>query len=150
MLTRLLKALPLGVLVAIIGLVISYFQFAHELEEDVGLGLLFKLRGPRPAPSDAVVVSIDKDSAARLGIPSNPDKWPRSLHARLVDVLYKAGAAVVTFDVHFLESRVAEDDKLFAQAISRAGNVVLCDPILTREIAADNGPHGQEHNIYEI
>ena len=30
MLTRLLKALPLGVLIAITGLAISFFQFAHN------------------------------------------------------------------------------------------------------------------------
>jgi hypothetical protein len=46
MLTRLLKALPLGVLIAITGLAISFFQFTHDFEEDTGVGLLFKLRGP--------------------------------------------------------------------------------------------------------
>jgi adenylate cyclase len=74
MLTRLLKALPLGVLIAITGLAISFFQFTHDFEEDTGLGLLFKLRGARPAPSDAVVVSIDKDSADQLNISENPEK----------------------------------------------------------------------------
>jgi adenylate cyclase len=152
MLTRLLKALPLGALIAITGLVISFFHFAHDIEEDIGLGLLFKLRGARQAPADAVVVSIDKDSADQLKIPENPDKWPRSLHARLVEGLSKAGAAVVTFDVHFLESRVAEDDKLFAQAMSKAGNVVLSDPMTAREVSvsATGQPYGPEHSIVRI
>src|ERR1051325_961470 len=134
MLTRLLKALPLGVLIAISGVAISFLPFVHDFEEDVGLGLLFKLRGAKRPPADAVVVSIDKDSADQLGIPENPDKWPRSLHARLVDVLSKAGAAVVTFDLHFLESRVPADDELFAQAMARARNVVLGNPMVAREI----------------
>src|ERR1051326_7817507 len=134
MLTRFLKALPLGVLVAIGGLAISFLQFGHDFEEDVGRGLVFKLRGPRQPPADAVVVSIDKDSSDQLGIPENPDKWPRSLHARLVEVLSKAGAAVVTFDLHFLESRVAADDELFAQAMARARNVVLGKPMGARGI----------------
>jgi adenylate cyclase len=152
MFTRLLKALPLGLLIAVIGIVISFFQFAHELEEDIGLGVLFKLRGPVQAPSDAVIVSIDKDSADQLRIPENPDKWPRSLHARLVEGLAKAGAAVITFDLHFLESRVAEDDRLFAQAIDKAGNVVLGDPMTAREIAvsAAAGSFGPEHSIVRI
>src|SRR5919108_772487 len=152
MLTRLLKALPLGVLVAIIGLVISYLPFAHDLEEDIGLGLLFKFRGPQHAPGDAVVVSIDKDSADQLKIPDNPEKWPRSLHARLVEVLSKAGAAVVTFDVHFLEPRVAEDDNFFAQTISKAGNVVLSDPMTAREVAMSptGGSYDPEHSIVRI
>lgn len=152
MLNRILRALPLGVAIALTGLVISFFPFAHELEEDLGLGLLFKLRGPRPAPSDAIVVSIDKDSADQLKVPENPDKWPRSLHARLVDVLTRAGAAVVTFDVHFLEPRIAEDDNLFAQAMTRAGNVVLSDPMTAREVAVtpSAGSFGPEHSIVRI
>ena len=152
MLKRLLKALPLGVLVSTTGLVISFFQFTHDFEEDVGLGLLFKLRGVRPPPSDAVVVSIDKDSAAQLNISENPEKWPRSLHARLVEILSKQGAAVVTFDVHFLDPRVEKEDKLFADALRKAGNVVLSDPMTAREIAASGaeGPYGLEHSIVKI
>jgi adenylate cyclase len=147
-----LKVSLLGILVGIAGLFISFFQFTHELEEDTGLGLLFKLRGPRPAPGDAVVVSIDKESANQLGIPENPEKWPRSLHARLVDILSAHGAAVVTFDVHFLESRVAEDDKLLARAISKAGNVVLSEPMAAREIevSPSGGSYGPEHSIVKI
>jgi adenylate cyclase len=152
MLTRLLKPLLLGVLIAVTGLVISFLQFAHDLEEDAGLGLLFKLRGPRQAPGDAVVVSIDKDSAAQLNIAENPEKWPRSMHARLVEILSKQGAAVVTFDVHFLEPRVEKDDRLYADALGRAGNVVLSDPMTAREIAASaaGGSYGSEHSIVKI
>src|SRR6266508_4869407 len=152
MMTRLLKALPLGVLIAITGLVISFLQFAHDLEEDAGLGLLFKLRGARQAPGEAVVVSIDKDSAAQLNIPENPEKWSRSLHARLVEILSKQGAAVVTFDVHFLEPRVEKDDRLFADALGRAGNVVLSDPMTARESAASEagGSYSPEHSIVKI
>ena len=152
MLTRLLKALPFGVLIAVAGLGISLFQFVHEFEEDVGLGLLFKVRGARKPPADTVVISIDKDSADQLKISDNPEKWPRSLHARLVEVLSKAGAAVVTFDVHFLEPRVAEDDKLFAHAINKADNVILADPMTAREVAVseNGGSFGPEHNIVRI
>ena len=147
-----LKLSLLGLFVGIAGLFISFFQFAHELEEDTGLGLLFKLRGPRRAPGDAVVVSIDKQSAIQLGIPENPEKWPRSLHARLVDILSAQGAAVVTFDVHFLESRVAADDTLLARAIDQAGNVVLSEPMAAREIEASpsGGSYGLEHSIIKI
>ena len=47
--TRLLKAAALGFIVGILGLVISPFQFVMDLEDDTGLGLLFKLRGTRAA-----------------------------------------------------------------------------------------------------
>ncbi|MGZ8466960.1 MAG: CHASE2 domain-containing protein, partial [Candidatus Binatia bacterium] len=150
--SRILKPLLLGLLVAATGLVLSFFQFTHELEEDTGLGLLFKLRGPRPAPADAVVVSIDKDSADQLKIPENPDKWPRSLHAQLVEVLSKAGASVVTFDVHFIEARIEKDDKAFAAALKKAGNVVLGDALSARELSTSNtgGADSPEHSIVKI
>ena len=152
MLKRFLNALLLGVAVALIGLIVSFSQLAHDFEEDTGLGLLFKLRGIRQAPSDAVVVSIDKDSAAQLNIPENPEKWPRSLHARLVEILFKQGAAVVTFDVHFLEPRIEKDDKMFADALRKAGNVVLSDPMTAREITASpaDSAYGAEHSIVKI
>jgi adenylate cyclase len=149
MLTRLSKALPLGALVALAGLAFGNLRFVADLEKDVGLGLLFQLRGPQRPPADAVVVSIDKDSADQLSIPENPDKWPRSLHARLVEVLSKAGAAVIAFDVHFVESRVPADDESFAAAIRKAGNVVLGDPMVAREIPVGESD-AEEHSIVRI
>jgi len=113
---RLLKATILGLVVGFLGLLISPFQFAMNLEEDTGLGLLFKLRGPRKPPADVVVVSIDKQSSDKLDLNNNPDKWPRSLHARLTENLTKEGASVVAFDVHFIEPKNAEDDALFAES----------------------------------
>jgi adenylate cyclase len=152
MTSRILKAIPFGLLLGLLGLFISYFQFFHELEEDSGLGLLFKLRGAKPAATDAVVVSIDKESADQLNIPENPDKWPRSLHARLVEILSKQGAAVVTFDVHFIEPRSEKDDKLFADAMKRAGNVVLGDALSAREVptSSTSGSGSPEHRIVKI
>jgi adenylate cyclase len=149
MIPRLLKAIPLGLLVGVTGLVLSFVQFSHDLEEEIGLGLLFKLRGARQAPPDAVVISIDRESSEHLNVPDNPDKWPRSLHARLLDTLSKQGAAVVTFDVHFLESRNADDDSLFADAIKRSRNVVLADVLVAKEVPTLPGgvSYASEHSI---
>lgn len=132
--TGLVKASIFGLIIGIVGLFLSFVPVSHSLEEDVGLGLLFKLRGVRPPPSDVVVVSIDHDSSEHLNVPDNPDKWPRSLHARLIEKLVQAGASVVTFDIHFLEARSPEDDRLFAEAIHKAGNVVLADALRAKEV----------------
>jgi adenylate cyclase len=150
--SRLFKAIPLGLFVGIAALILSFFQFSQDFEENTGLGLLFKLRGVRRPPSDVVVVSIDKESSEHLNVPDNPDKWPRSLHARLVDHLSKAGAAVVTFDVHFLESRVVDDDTAFADAIKKARNVVLADALTAKEVpSSDTGSsYASEHSIVKI
>ena len=132
--SRLFKALLLGLLIGILGLIVSPFPFSLDLEENTGLGLLFKLRGPRQAPAEAVVVSIDKESSENLNLPDNPDKWPRSLHARLTEKLARQGAKVIAFDVHFIEPRSPEDDRMFSEAIRKAGNVVLTEPLKTKEV----------------
>ncbi len=152
MLSRVLKAMPLGLLVGVLGVGMTFFHFSHDFEEDTGLGLLFKLRGQKKAPSQAVVVSIDKESADQLKISENPDRWPRSLHARLIEILIRAGASVITFDVHFMEPRVPEDDKGLAREIAKAGNVVLGDALSSREIPFANtaGSTVAEHRIVKF
>src|SRR5436309_15374771 len=99
--SRLFKASLLGFLLGILGVVASLSHFAHDIEEDAGLGLLFKLRGPRKAPSDVVVVSIDRESAEHLNAPEDPEKWPRSCHACLVEKLATKSARCITFEVYF-------------------------------------------------
>jgi len=151
-LPRLPKALLLGLAVGIFGILVSPFRFALDLEENTGLGLLFKLRGPGKAPDDVIVVSIDKRSSDELNLQNNPDKWPRSLHARLVDNLKREGVRAVAFDVHFIEPRVVEDDKMFAEEIGNARNVILTESLVPRELpASDNGQSpAAYHNIVRI
>ena len=152
MIPRLSKAIFLGFLIGIVGLLLSPFRFALDIEENAGLGLLFKLRGVRPAPSEVVVVSIDKESSENLNLPNNPDKWPRSLHAHLTENLVREGAEVIAFDVHFIEPRSTEDDNLFAEAIRKARNVVLAEPLIAKEVPfSDNGGSPKEvHRIVKI
>jgi adenylate cyclase len=137
--SRLTKAILFGILIGIAGLATSPLTFMQSFEENAGLGMLFKLRGARPAPPDAVIISIDRESSERLNLPDNPDKWPRSLHARLTEILAREGAQVIAFDVHFLEPRSAGDDNLFALAQRKACNVVLCQPLKQRDIPLSSG-----------
>jgi adenylate cyclase len=96
-----------------------------EFDETVGLRALFALRGAVSPPPDVVVVSISQDSAAAVGQTNELDEWPRRLHAKLIDRLVSAGAAIIAFDVLFEESRDGEDDRLLGQAIRDAHNVLL-------------------------
>jgi serine phosphatase RsbU (regulator of sigma subunit)/CHASE2 domain-containing sensor protein len=149
--SRLFKAIILGLAIGLVGLLLSPFQFALNLEENMGLGLLFKLRGAQPPSDEVVVVSIEKESSDNLNLPNNPDKWPRSLHARLVDNLIKEGAAVITFDVHFIEPRNAEDDQLFAEAIKNAGNVIIGEPLIAKEVKlSDSGSSQSQPGVHSI
>jgi adenylate cyclase len=119
------KALLLGLIMGVVGVLASLVPFVTDLEEKAGLDWLFTLRGPRRPPPDVVVVAIDKPSADTLGLPVEPDKWPRRLHAQLIDRLADAGASVIALDIFFADARDAADDAALAAAIARAGNVVL-------------------------
>jgi adenylate cyclase len=123
--TRQGKALLLGILTGLLGVVISSLPAMHALEESTGLDLLFKLRGSRTPPADVVIVSIDRLSAQALELPNDPEKWPRSIHAQLVNKLASAGASVIALDIFFREPREPGEDRLLAQAIRDASRVVL-------------------------
>ncbi len=150
--SRLFKAMFLGLFTGAIGVIVGVLPFGLSLEEDIGLGLLFKLRGQLGAPSDAVIVSIDKQSSEYLDLPDNPDKWPRSVHARLTENLSRAGARVIAFDVHFVEPRSPQEDGRLAEAIGSAHNCLLCEPMKTREIrpSGEGGSAGEVQSVVRV
>jgi len=150
--SRLTKAVLFGLAIGSLGLMIGIAPFGTSLEEAFGLHLLFKLRGARQVPSDVVVITMDKTSADHLGLPDSPRKWPRSLHARLIEKLIQKNAAVVAFDVIFSENRIAENDKLFAEAIQKADNVVLTDWLKTDKVPVfdSSGSHSGNLEIERI
>ncbi|MCA1925860.1 MAG: CHASE2 and HATPase_c domain-containing protein [Thiobacillus sp.] len=88
----------------------------------------------QPVPDDIVLVAIDESSLSQLG------RWPwsRRLHAALIDRLAADGAKVIALDIVFAEPDTADQpaDALLAEAIARAGNVVL--PVLL-ESSRSNG-----------
>ncbi|MCW5622317.1 MAG: CHASE2 domain-containing protein, partial [Burkholderiales bacterium] len=75
------------------------------------------------APSEIVIVEIDDESIAELG------RWPwaRALHARLIERLTEAGAAVIGMDILFREPDLNDPagDARLASAIAAHGAVVL-------------------------
>jgi adenylate cyclase len=89
-----------------------------------GYDLQFQLRGPRPPEFPIVLVAIDEDSFDELDLPW---PWPRDVHARFLDRVAAAGPAVIGLDIVFAEpsARGPEDDRVLADAIGRAGRVVL-------------------------
>ena len=107
------------------------------LEENLGLDRLFTLRGLRAAPPEVVLITLDKESSDVLGLPNQPSKWPRSLHARLIDNLTQQGARVIAFDLLFEEPRHAADDQRLAQAMRNSRNVVLVAALKRENISLD-------------
>jgi Adenylate cyclase, family 3 (some proteins contain HAMP domain) len=145
----LFKAVTVGFLTGVLGLLLSLMPVVFELEENVGLDILFKLRGTRQVPSNVIIVSIDKASAVRLNLPNDPGKWPRSLHARLTESLSQAGAVVIAFDINFDKARSAADDQAFADAIRQARNVVLFE-YLSRETVPVTDKRGPPRGTLHI
>jgi adenylate cyclase len=134
--SRLSKGLIVGLFLGIAGLIIGLIPFGLNLEENVGLDILFTLRGARQVPSDVIVINVDKISADNLGLPDDLRKWPRSVHGRLTESLVARGATVIAFDISFLEPSSPKEDNAFGDAVEKARNVVFCK-CLKREDPSD-------------
>ncbi|MCU7857224.1 MAG: adenylate/guanylate cyclase domain-containing protein [Candidatus Thiodiazotropha sp. (ex Lucinoma borealis)] len=119
------RSLGLGMMIGILGVLISLMPSTSSWEEGIGLGLLFKVRGYRPTPQDVVIISINGQTGAQLGFGEEIPEWPRSLHTVLIDRLNKAGVAVLAFDIFFKKPRQPESNKPMAEAMQRADNVLL-------------------------
>lgn len=115
--------------IGLLGILGSLLPVLSVAEENLGLHLLYQWRGPEKPQADVVVVAIDRESARAFNLPAAANKWPRSLHARLLERLTASGAAVVAFDLIFHEPQSAANDQVFAAAVADAGNVILTQPI---------------------
>jgi len=87
---------------------------------------LMRLRGPVAPPDEVVIIAIDEASQERFG----RFPWPRNLMARALDALRAAGPKAVALDVLYTEPTAAEEDRALAEAIARAGNVVVAAQLI--------------------
>jgi adenylate cyclase len=88
-------------------------------------------RGIKPDPK-IVIVMVDQTSLEHF---ARYEKiywpWPRSLYSPLLDLLHKAGAKAVAFDLLFTEtSTYVDDDKEFAKAV--AANLPVVSAVALR------------------
>lgn len=88
---------------------------------------------PEPPSPNIVIVGIDDSTLEAHGKWS---EWRRSLNAQAIDNLSKAGAKVIGLDILFAD--VSADDSVLAEAIERAGNVVL--PVVGVDPLPSNKP----------
>jgi adenylate cyclase len=87
----------------------------------------FAVRGDLNPPEDIAIVGINEESFRELG-----EQWPfpRSLHAEAISRLKRDGAQVIAYDVQFTEPSNPADDQALADAVARAGNVVLATTVV--------------------
>jgi adenylate cyclase len=150
--SQLYRTAVASMVVGAFGMVMSLTPLGMELEENIGLHLLFKIRGKRKAPPDVIIITLDKASADHLNLPASPRKWPRSLHARLINKLIDKKPVVIAFDMIFSETGPAEQDNTFADAIRNAGNIVLGEWLKTDDVPLmdQSGAHTGNLNIEKI
>jgi len=75
----------------------------------------------REPSGDVVVVAIDAPSIDQIGV----WPWPRTLYAKLIGQLQKAGAQDIALDVDFSTASDAVSDRSFAEALEGAGGSVV-------------------------
>lgn len=133
---RLAKLLMLAGLIAGSGVLALALAPWLDLEQEFGLGWLYAVRGPLPAPPAVVVVAIEEESARQMGVAGKPSDWPRSLHAELVHYLHRSGARLIVFDMTFDQPAARPaDDADFAAAIRAAGNVLVTTAVVQDALA---------------
>ena len=130
-----------GVVTAVCGAAFAFMPFSWQIEENIGLWWLFKVRGTIEPPADVVVVAMDGTTGAALHLPKLPRDWPRTIHAKLVQRLAAEGAAAIVFDMDFSRVKDAED-AAFADAIKEAGTVVLFEPLIAKKQAVETNDGG--------
>ena len=123
----------LGPLVPLlIAIALLWLPAWHTLERR-GFDLLTVMTAPGTTPLPIILIAIDDASLQQV---PHPWPWPRALHAGLIDKLKDAGAAVIAFDILFSQPSRSDEDAALAQAIARAGNVVLATGLVRQETPA--------------
>jgi adenylate cyclase len=128
--------LLLGLPGAAIALALSFLGVLDPVERT-----LYDLESsarPSHASSDALrlVMATDHDVTA-LG----PWPWDRRVHAQLVQCMHEAGARSIGFDVLFEgPGRSVDGDRLLAETVARAGNVVVGFSAEMGDIPLDRAP----------
>jgi HD-GYP domain-containing protein (c-di-GMP phosphodiesterase class II) len=92
-----------------------------SVEQDA-VGARFALRAA-PAPPGVTVVAIDTRTFVHYQERSWPN--PRTMHARAIDRLRRAGARVIVYDIQFTEATRPKEDAALFESVRRARNVVL-------------------------
>lgn len=121
------RAAALGMLsaaaAAIVLALVAYILAPGWLQkaELVTVDTRFAIRGSVPVEPGIVIVDLDDASLAALG--GGGARIPRELHARMIDRLRAAGAAVIAYDIEFRERTPA--DASLRMAIDRAGPQLL-------------------------
>jgi class 3 adenylate cyclase/CHASE2 domain-containing sensor protein len=151
-------------LCAIAVALLSLTSLAQQLERQIGLGLLYAIRGHLSAPEGALIVGLDRASIGwlqrnidalgdvsrgldgclsphareELSRARNINQVPRALHACLIRRLVEREPRLIVFDINF--NAETPDDAFLAEAIRSARNVLLLERIEENGVARRLSP----------
>jgi len=131
---------PIAILILIkLLFVTGFFSSLENKAQDQ----LFRLRGQIEPSNEVVVVGIDDNTFSALDT-----RWPfaRSVHAKLIENLKRAGARLIVMDIEFTETGIPEEDLALAESAARAGNVVFAGKLVQGE---GQGVHLQSYEPIE-
>src|SRR5579884_2247539 len=96
----------------------------------------FNLRGPQPSGNEVVLIAMDGRTLDRFG---SGRLFQRDIMANVIDRLAELKPKVIGFDITYQDPDPTnpENDKKFAEAIKRAGNVVLGVQLVLESNAGD-------------
>ncbi|MCS7215334.1 MAG: adenylate/guanylate cyclase domain-containing protein [Thermodesulfovibrio sp.] len=125
------------IFVSIIIMAIFIFLFfvkpyPFELIDMKVYDLFFNIRGQETPPQNIVIAAIDEASIEKLG------RWPwsRDILANLIDKLSEFDASVIALDI--ILSEIEKNDKVLADSMNRAGNVVLPVVFFYNKVSPEN------------
>jgi adenylate cyclase len=142
------RPLLAGLVTAVLGMALVLLPAGVEFERGVGLGWLFRLRGPISPPGGVAIVAIDDQTGGRMAMPALPREWSRDVHGRVVDNLTLRGAAAIVFDFDFQTPKRPEDDATFADAVERSGRVVLTEKLVGKRQPVLNSQGMQTASVW--
>jgi len=123
-----LRGLAVGLAVFALTFLLGLLKVFQPLEWKSWDARVQLLADPSRAAADIVLLAVDQysldiyEKEQGLGWP-----WPRQIYAPVLDFLKAGGAKAVFFDLILSEASTygVDDDRLFAEAMTRSGNVFL-------------------------
>jgi len=132
------KLAPFSIFILITFLVIIFtqgFWFTFYPLQRIEMSLTdsrFKARGPiKDFIPKVALISISQESAKSIQAPYNAWPFPRSIYAKLIQNLNKAGARAIGIDLLFADPDRFDplNDSLFLNVLRTAGNVAVAGKI---------------------
>ncbi len=138
-----------SIIISLICILINISSFGANLEVDFSHNWLFFLRGEIKPPDEVIIVKIDQASADFLKLDQDPELWPRSYYADMINSINKQNPALIAFNIVFDSEKHLESDQQFANSILQANNVILSSYLQKRNISSNN-PVTQTSNGYSL